>query len=79
MPSPVVGSYHNGKEYLVVGCCDGTVRVLKDMCKPSKKGSFFPLLGLNMESMSCMAISGDMVKCFSLLITISPGSLVHRF
>lgn len=59
VPSAAVGSFYDGKRFLVLGCMDGVIRVLDTTQKPPSR--LFALPGHVLKTLTCMKVVGERV------------------
>jgi hypothetical protein len=63
--SPAVSCYFWRKRFLLLGCIDGTFRVMDALGKPSKKT--FSLPTQKLEALRCMKMVGGKVRIFHFI------------
>lgn len=64
LPSAAVGSFYDGKRFLVLGCMDGVIRVLDTTQKPPSR--LFALPGHVLKTLTCMKVVGERIVGGSL-------------
>jgi len=76
--SCAVGSFHWRERFLLLGCIDGTIRVMDTLGKPPTKTFALPTLTLKaLGSLGCMKVAGGKVMiCYSRRQFIS-FSFIH--
>ena len=76
--SCAVGSFHWRERFLLLGCIDGTIRVMDTLGKPPTKTFALPTLTLKaLGSLGCMKVAGGKVMIFYSRRQFISFSFIH--